>query len=99
LNSEGRLLVDGQLIAWQIEDLSEMGRVQRQKLATFAVRSMAIARQRMSGASDKINKRPVVTAEGRYFIFYTFAPSDRPGSSHPAIPIPKAKADKSAGEN
>lgn len=27
LSSEGRLLVDGQLTAWQIEDLSETGRV------------------------------------------------------------------------
>ena len=27
LNSEGRLLVDGQLTAWQIEDLLETGRV------------------------------------------------------------------------
>lgn len=27
LNSEGRLLVDGQLTAWQIEDLVETGRV------------------------------------------------------------------------
>jgi hypothetical protein len=53
----------------------------------------------MSKASEQINKRQVVMADGRYLIFYTFGPSDRHGSSHTPAPIPKAKADKSAEKN
>ncbi|MDX6613893.1 MAG: hypothetical protein QOD75_3079 [Blastocatellia bacterium] len=41
LNSEGRLLVDGQMTAWQTDDLWETGRVAAPELrSTLAERSM-----------------------------------------------------------
>jgi hypothetical protein len=53
----------------------------------------------MSRASEEIKKREVVMADGRYLIFYTFAPFDRHGSPRTNVPIPEAKADKSDKEN
>lgn len=53
----------------------------------------------MSKGSEKIIKRQVVLPDGRYLIFYTFAPCDRLDSSHPDLPSTKAKADKTAEEN
>ncbi len=42
LSSDGRLLVDGQLTAWQIDDLLETTRVAEPEMtATLAARSMA----------------------------------------------------------
>jgi hypothetical protein len=46
----------------------------------------------MSKASEKINKRQVVMADGRYLIFYTFEAPDGRRSSHCAHPITDAKA-------
>jgi hypothetical protein len=53
----------------------------------------------MSKASEKMIKRQVVMADGRYLIFYTFAPFDRPASSDRADPVPEAKSAKPAEEN
>lgn len=53
----------------------------------------------MSKAPEQMIKRQVVLADGRYLIFYTFAPADGLGSSHLAVPISEAEADKPAGEN
>jgi hypothetical protein len=42
LNSEGRLLVDGQLTAWQIDDLLDTGRVAEPEMTkTLAESSMS----------------------------------------------------------
>lgn len=53
----------------------------------------------MIEAPKKMIKQQIVLADGRYLIYYTFAPADRPGSTRPADPIPDAKAAKSAEEN
>lgn len=53
----------------------------------------------MIEAPKKTTKREIVLADGRYLIFYTFAPADRLGSSRFADPIPDARAAKSAEEN
>ena len=43
LNSDGRLLVDGQLTAWQIDDLLDTGRVAEPEMTkTLAENSMAV---------------------------------------------------------
>ena len=52
----------------------------------------------MSKASEKMIKRKVAMPDGRYLIFYTFAPSDRPESSARLDPIPAATAAKLAEE-
>ena len=53
----------------------------------------------MSKASEKMIKRQVMMADGRYLIFFTFAPSDGPASSKHADCVPQAKAAKPAEEN
>jgi hypothetical protein len=53
----------------------------------------------MNKASEKMIKRQAVMADGRYILFYTFAPFDRPSSSHRADPVPEAKTAKPAEEN
>ena len=53
----------------------------------------------MIKGAKKIIKREIVLADGRYLIFYTFAPADHLASSRPAVPIPDTKAAKSAEEN
>lgn len=59
---------------------------------------MGELRQLMSKASEKMIKRRVIIADGRYLIFYTFTSSDRPASSHRADSVPGAKAAKPAEE-
>jgi len=49
----------------------------------------------MIEAPKKIIKREIVLADGRYLIFYTFAPSESPHSSQLAVPTHGAKADDS----
>jgi hypothetical protein len=50
-------------------------------------------------ASEKMIKRQVVMADGRYLIFYTFAPPGFSGSSHRTDATPEANAPKPAEEN
>lgn len=53
----------------------------------------------MNKVSEKMIKRQVVMADGRYLIFYTFAPPDFSGSSHHVDAVPEAKAPKPVEEN
>jgi hypothetical protein len=53
----------------------------------------------MSKGFEKMIKRQVVMADGRYLIFYTFAPCDRPGSSNRADPIPETEGATPIEEN
>jgi hypothetical protein len=53
----------------------------------------------MIKAPKKLIKEQIELADGRYLIFYTFAPADRLASSRRADPIPDGKAAKSAEEN
>jgi len=45
----------------------------------------------MIKAPNKIIKREIVLADGRYLILYTFEPADRLGSPPPADPMPDAE--------
>ena len=51
LNSEGRLLVDGQLTAWQIDDLVDTGRVAEPELTRTLVESSLAVRPTMNEQS------------------------------------------------
>lgn len=53
----------------------------------------------MNKASEKMDQRQVVMEDGRYLIFFTFAPHDPPGSSRAAAPTPKVKPIEGAKEN
>ncbi|HEV2829336.1 MAG TPA: hypothetical protein VGW76_17190 [Pyrinomonadaceae bacterium] len=52
----------------------------------------------MIKAPKKLIKEQIELADGRYLIFYTFAPADRLASSRRADP-PDGKEPKSAEEN
>ena len=52
----------------------------------------------MSKVLEEMNKRQIVLEDGRYMIFYTFAPSDRLGPSSVAVLIPEVIPDESAEE-
>ena len=63
LNSEGRLLVDGQLTAWQIEDLSETGRVAGHEITSKLVELSTQGRESTNEqAPEEMNKRRVSLA-------------------------------------
>ena len=53
----------------------------------------------MFKAPEKLIKERIELADGRYLIFYTFAPANRLASSRRADPIPDGKEPKSAEEN
>ncbi|HKO43838.1 MAG TPA: hypothetical protein VJU84_11230 [Pyrinomonadaceae bacterium] len=51
LNSDGRLLVDGELTAWQIDDLVDTGRVAAPELTRTLVESTRAARPKLNEQS------------------------------------------------
>ena len=53
----------------------------------------------MTEAPERMSQQRVLLADGRYLIFYHFAPRERVGPSLSAIPIPRAKNGKPAEEN
>lgn len=53
----------------------------------------------MSKVLEEMNNRQIVLEDGRYMIFYTFAPSDRLGPSGPPIPIAEVTADEPEEED
>lgn len=100
MNSEGRLLFDGQLTAWQIDDLLETGWVAAPEMTSILQKALRqIVTQRMSKASEKMIKRQIEMADGRYLIFYIFAPPDGSGRSPRPDATPEAKAAEAAEEN
>ena len=52
----------------------------------------------MSEAPQRVIKRQVVMADGRYLIFYDFVPSAGVASLEPAVQISETTANKSAEE-
>jgi hypothetical protein len=53
----------------------------------------------MSKVLEEMKKRQIVMEDGRYMIFYTFAPKDNLGPSILAVPVPEATPDEPAEEN
>jgi hypothetical protein len=53
----------------------------------------------MSKALEEMNRQQIVLEDGRYMIFYTFAPSDCPGLWGAAVSVPEVRAAEAEEEN
>jgi len=53
----------------------------------------------MNKEPEEINKRQIVLEDGRYMIFYTFAPSDRPSPVDVPFLFPENAPDQPEEEN
>jgi hypothetical protein len=53
----------------------------------------------MTDAPERMSQKRILLADGRYLIYYSFAPNECGGCSASVMPIPRAIDDKPAEEN